>query len=251
MCGAVHDHLYIQADGTAHPCQNAVHCLDLREGPDRPSAGRGAGSETRSVVHERLLAPDGRPAFRPEVIRFDRPGARVFDSSYFADFFRFAHSGWVYERLSACRSCSFKNRCEPCPLDAAILGDRVTRECQLVDTLAADAGEHASPAANPVELPGGGRLIARPSHAYAYTDRQHALVLFNRTTNTWFRVDSRLGSALWERASAPIDRADLLRQVVLDFPEHPPERIREDLEVFLDQLVHRGFLTVVAAERQP
>jgi len=270
LCGAVHGHLYIQADGSAHPCQNVVHCLGSDQDEQKAGpGGRAAPLDLDSLDNRRLFDPGGQPAFLPEAIRLDRPGARVFDSAYFADFFRFAHSGWVYEPLSACRSCAYHDRCEPCPLDAVTLGDRVNEECRLVDALGAErtrpqvAGAAAcrpepsaggigtadcSSAGTDETRPGSrNRLIARPSNAYSYLDRRQMLVLFNRTANTWFRVDSRLGPALWDKTSAPISRKDLVNQVVVEFPDHPEEDLRRDLEVFLDQLIHQGFLTVVAA----
>ncbi len=84
------------------------------------------------AVLERPIPRDenGEPRFAIDSLRADQPGAGDFrQSSYFVDFFNFAHSARTYDGLPMCRSCPHYEECEPCPLDVATYGPRVLAEC--------------------------------------------------------------------------------------------------------------------------
>ncbi|MCK4414797.1 MAG: radical SAM protein [Candidatus Eisenbacteria sp.] len=74
---------------------------------------------------------DGRPWFRARPVRACTPaGGRFLASPYFVEFFNFAHSARVYERISLCRRCPHYEVCEPCPLDVVDHGERTVAECR-------------------------------------------------------------------------------------------------------------------------
>jgi MoaA/NifB/PqqE/SkfB family radical SAM enzyme len=87
---------------------------------------------------------EGGPWFSVRPISVHSPeAARFLESPYFVDFYNFAHSARVYERLAECRACPHYAACEPCPLDVAAYGERVLAECRCVAALDARDGAGA------------------------------------------------------------------------------------------------------------
>ncbi len=90
--------------GRLHPC---------REAPLRSPAGA-----------------DGTPYYAVESIDVRTEQAAGFlESSYFVDFFNFAHSVHTYEHLPVCATCDHFEVCEPCPLDAVACRGPGVGEC--------------------------------------------------------------------------------------------------------------------------
>lgn len=88
----------------------------------------------RAVLNRPVpVRPDRTPWYtiRPPNIR-SIEASSFLRSAYFVDFYNFAHSARVYERLSMCKECPHYEVCEPCPLDVMTFGDHVLEECRLI-----------------------------------------------------------------------------------------------------------------------